>query len=123
MIDSYTRILEAVAVQGDEQASEAAVRKLVAHLTHTGRSKLLPTIVRELRIIQERRKANAPKVEVAHTKEAAKALEKAGAAGIKASEAVVMPSLLAGWRAQGHGLLIDCSGKQALIAIYKDVTA
>ena len=121
MIDSYTRVLEIVAETGDEKVADAAVTKLVAHLSSLGRTKMLSEIARELRKVAARRKALAPKVEVAHRKYEAVALKAAATLGIVATTAEVNTSLLQGWRAQSAGKLADRSAKRALIDIYKKV--
>ncbi|MGB4076533.1 MAG: hypothetical protein WBK28_02400 [Minisyncoccia bacterium] len=68
------------------------------HLTRTGRLKLLPHLLRELKEKEARDAKRAPK------KETAKA----------------HPSLLSGWRSIENGLLIDRTGKRALLEIYKN---
>jgi len=123
MIDQYSRLLRSVAQLEDASQAETAVKKLVAHLKSSGRAKMLPQILRELRTIMARRAALAPRVEVAHKKDAARALKAAKAAGIEAEEARVNASLVSGWRAIGGGKLVDRSGKSALAGIYKKITA
>ena len=122
MIDTYTHLLEVVAETGDKKIADEAVTKLIKHLKSTGRSKMLREIATELRKIAARRHALAPKVEVASHKEEAKALKEAKAFGIVAKQAVVNKSLISGWRAQKAGMLVDRSGKRALVDIYKNVT-
>lgn len=121
MIDDYTRLLEVVAESEDEAVASVAVRRLVEHLKSAGRLKLLPSIAHELRKVKAKREALRPKVEVAQKKDATLALIAAAAHGIRARQALVNPSLVSGWRAQGGGLLVDCTGKSALIDIYKNV--
>lgn len=123
MIDNYTRLLEATAELEDTAASDAAVTKLIAHLKSTGRMKMLPEIVRELRKVAARRHALRPVVEVAHGKEEAAALRAAAEAGIVARHASVNNALIHGWRARAAGKLIDRSAKRALLHIYQKVTA
>jgi hypothetical protein len=122
MIDNYTRLLEVTAELEDARAADAAVNKLIMHLKSAGRMKLLPQIVRELRKVAARRHALQPKVEVADKKESTAALHAAAQKGIVAKHAVVNPTLIRGWRAQHAGILIDRSGKGALIDIYQNVT-
>lgn len=123
MIDTYTRLLEAVAEIEDDAAADAAVTKLVVHLKSAGRMNMLPKIARELRRVASRRFALRPRIEVASEKESPVALAAAAALGITARHAVVNPSLIRGWRAQSEGKLIDRSAKQALLHIYQNVTA
>lgn len=121
MIDTYTRLLEAVAETEDKATADAAVTKLIMHLQSAGRMNMLPQIARELRKIAARRHALRARVEVASLKEAPAALVAAAALGISASHALVNPSLIRGWRAQEDGRLIDCSAKHALTQIYQKV--
>jgi F0F1-type ATP synthase delta subunit len=122
MIDNYTRLLEATAELEDKTAADAAVTKLIVHLKSAGRMNMLPKIAGELRRVAARRAALRPHVEVAHERDAVRALGAAAALGISAHKARVNPSLIGGWRAQGGGKLIDHSVKRALIQIYQKVT-
>jgi F0F1-type ATP synthase delta subunit len=97
-------------------------KTLIAHLRHTGRMKLLPQVLRELRTQAAREALLAPKVEVAHEKESARALRLAGAAGIHAKHARVNHSLVKGFRARSGSTLMDQSAKRALIDIYQQIT-
>lgn len=121
MIDPYTRLLETVAEIEDKEVADAAVTKLIAHLKSSGRMATLPKIARELRRIAARRRAIAPRVEVAHEKESAAALRAAATFGIVAKRAEVNPALINGWRARSGGKLIDHSAKHALAQIYQKV--
>ncbi len=123
MIDSYTRLLKAVADTGETAVADVAVTKLVRHLKSMGRMKMLPQIVRELRTIAARRNALHPRLEVASAKEVPAALKDAKTLGIAVEQVEINPSLIRGWRAQSRGRLIDRSAKQALIQIYQKVTA
>lgn len=69
----------------------------IAHLKRTGRMKLLPQVVRELRTEEARTKKLAPRRETAGEN----------------------PSLISGWRTLKNGVLTDHTGKSALIDIYK----
>ena len=122
MIDTYTRLLEAVAETEDKVAADAAVTKLIVHLKSAGRMNMLPKIARELRRVASRRQALRPRVEVASEKESSAALAAASALGITARHATVNPSLIRGWRAQSAGTLVDRSAKRALAQIYQKVT-
>ncbi len=123
MIDSYTRLLEVEAAEGEREAADAAVTRLIAHLKSTGRMKRLPQIFRELEKVAARRHALRPKVEVARVEESAAALRAAAKLGMKAQHAVINPSLIRGWRATSAGELIDHSAKRALISIYQKIIA
>ena len=122
MIDTYTRLLEAVAETEDKAAADAAVTKLIVHLKSAGRMNMLPKIARELRRVASRRQALRPRVEVASEKGSSAALAAASELGITASHATVNPSLIRGWRAQSAGRLVDRSAKRALTQIYQKVT-
>ena len=123
MLDAYTRVLESAASVAEEAQVDALISKLVEHLAATGRTKLLPQIHAELKKIAARRLALAPVVEVASEKEAAAALRAAAASGIVAKHARVNPALVKGWRARGHGMLVDRSAKRALVEMYRNVTS
>jgi hypothetical protein len=73
---------------------------LKKHLERTGRLKLLPKILRELRTREARAKAVTPRRETAAEN----------------------PSLISGWREVKDGVLTDRTGKRALIDIYTNVT-
>lgn len=73
----------------------------IAHLRATGRMKLLPEVLRELRT------------------EAARAKKMSG----KKETAKENPALISGWRSIENGVLTDRTGKRALIAIYKNIIA
>lgn len=73
----------------------------IAHLKRTGRLKLLPSVLRELRVEEARAKRNAPRKETAAEN----------------------PSLISGWRTLENGVLTDNTGKSALIDIYKKIIA
>lgn len=123
MIDTYTRLLEAVAETDDAVTADTAVTKLIMHLKSAGRMNMLPKIARELRKVALRRASLSPRVEVASARETKAAVQAAAALGISARRAQVNPALIRGWRAQGGGKLVDRSAKHALIKIYQNVTA
>lgn len=75
--------------------------ELKAHLERTGRIKLLPAILRELRTKEARQKLLAPRKET-----------------VKEN-----PSLISGWRSLENGVLVDRSAKRALVDIYRKITA
>jgi F0F1-type ATP synthase delta subunit len=107
------------------QAGDAkkVVAALVAQLKTSGRTKLLPGIVRELKVLEARREKSALTLEVASEKESAAALAAAHAAGIEVTKAHVNHALIKGWRVRGGGLLIDKSAKRSLIDLYRKVTS
>lgn len=122
MIDGYSRFLEMLATVDDDALAERAIEKLIVHLRSAGRIGLLPKLLRELKRTEARRETLAASVEVAHAKDADAALKEAAALGIVAKSAKVNHTLVTGWRARANGVLIDHSGKQALIDIYQHVT-
>lgn len=73
----------------------------IAHLKRTGRMKLLPRVLRELREEEARAK------NLEREKETAKE----------------DPSLISGWRQIKDGVLTDNTGKRALIDIYRNIIA
>ena len=73
----------------------------IAHLKRTGREKLLPQVLRELKEEALREARRAPRTETAKEH----------------------PHLLSGSRTIQQGLLTDTTGKRALLEIYKRITA
>lgn len=73
----------------------------IAHLKRTGRMKLLPLVLRELRQEEARAKNIAPRRETS----------------------VDNPSLISGWRTVENGVLTDRTAKSALIDIYRNIIA
>lgn len=73
----------------------------IAHLRRTGKLKLLPRVLRELKNEAARASKLAPKKETSTTH----------------------PALISGWRTLEDGVLADHTGKSALIDIYKKIIA
>lgn len=73
----------------------------IAHLRRTGRMKLLPQVLRELTVAHARARKVSSRRETA----------------------AEHPSLISGWRSIENGVLTDRTGKSALIAIYRNITA
>ncbi len=71
----------------------------MAHLRRTGRLKLLPRVLRELKTHEAVEHRLSPKKETAKEN----------------------PSLVSGWRTLENGVLTDRTGKRALIALYKNI--
>ncbi|MGE5540776.1 MAG: hypothetical protein ACM3TU_00610, partial [Bacillota bacterium] len=94
----------------------------VKHLQATGRTKLLPKILRELKVLEARREKLAPSVEVASEHEAKRALAEAKEFGIETTKAHVNHALIKGWRGRSGSSLVDRSAKNGLIEIYRRVT-
>lgn len=111
-------LMSAVAKGGSE---DTLVSNLLAHLKAEGRLKLLPGILRELKRMQVRKDKLAPMLEVATEAEKASATTEAKEAGVEAAHVVVNDRLISGWRARSGSSLIDRSGKQALVDIYKNI--
>ncbi len=101
---------------------ESVVAGLVRHLKETGRMKLLPGIVRELKRLQAREQKNAPVLEVAHENDIEAAHAALKTAGITPAQTIVNTSLIRGWRVRANGTLMDRSAKQSLIDIYQKIT-
>lgn len=76
------------------------VEAFIAHLKRTGRMKLLPSVLRELKQEKARERLTAPRTESAND----------------------IPSLISGSRTLKDGLLTDSTGKRALLEIYKNIT-
>jgi F0F1-type ATP synthase delta subunit len=98
------------------------VKNLVRSLTETGRLKLLPHILRELRKMEAQNRAFEPIVEVAHREDGARAVKAAKALGIETKHATINPTLIRGWRARSGSTLVDASGKRNLIELYRNIT-
>ncbi len=122
MEKTYAQALKSLLAR--EGANEKQVMdQFFAHLKATGRMKLLPGIVRELKKAQMLARSTDALVEVAHAGESAGAIAEAAKHGIIAEHAHVNPSLIRGWRARKDGMLIDRSGKRALVDLYRRITA
>jgi len=98
------------------------VAGLVRHLKATGRLKLLPRIVLELKNLSLRTAKLAPLLEVATSGDESRAKESLKQQGVVVENVSVNPSLIRGWRARADGLLWDHSAKRALTDIYKQIT-
>lgn len=120
MEKAYAQALHNAVAQGAKE--DAVFESLKAQLSATGRLKLLPRILFELRSLSSRKGAMAPLVEAASESGKAEALKGAKEAGIDVQTVVVNESLISGWRAQKEGLLVDRSGKRALIDLYRRIT-
>lgn len=105
---------------GRDQA--ALADGLIVHLRKTGRSKMLPGILRELTRAKEREAKLAPVLEIATESETAAATAFLAKEGVDIKKVEVNPSLIRGWRARANGLLWDHSAKRALTDIYKKIT-
>lgn len=101
--------------------AKALVSRLVTHLKTRGREKLLPGILRALSKLDAKKATLEPLVEVAHHRNAERALKEAAAHGIHATKTHVNHDLITGWRASAHGKLIDQSGKDALVSLYRKI--
>lgn len=117
---SYVEVVKRLVAQGVSEASLA--ENLVAHLKRSGRMKLMPQIMRALKTEKTQAQLTGAYVEVAHATDEAEALRAARAEGIEATHAHVNHTLISGWRARKSGILIDRSGKRALIDLYRRVT-
>ncbi|HEX7651094.1 MAG TPA: hypothetical protein VF439_00020 [Candidatus Paceibacterota bacterium] len=106
----------------DEGRALAAAEKLVKELKDRGELKQLPGILRSARKESARQRSLAPVVEVGRAEDADAALRAASEAGINAVRAAVNPTLIRGWRARAAGVLVDRSGKRALVDLYRRVT-
>ncbi len=119
MHKDYAQALYNLAQQPEANAAEL-VKKLMAHLTETGRTKLLPHILREYRRIEARVEALDESLEVASEHEKAEAVQQAKVLGITAHPQV-NHKLVSGWRAQKGSRIIDRSGKRALLDLYRTI--
>ncbi len=115
---------QAIATMSRETGRDQAALAdgLIAHLRKTGRSKMLPGILRELTLTKEREQKLAPVLEVATESETSAAKAFLAKEGVEVETVHVNPSLIRGWRARANGLLWDHSAKRALTDIYKKIT-
>jgi len=74
-------------------------KKFIAHLKRTGRLKLLPQVLAELKREEARAAKCAPRVETARKN----------------------PTLISGSRSLKDGILIDRTGKRALLDMYQKI--
>ena len=98
------------------------VEQLITHLKKSGRIKLLPKILRELKIQEARDTKRGSHIEVASQTEAHVAQKEAAAHGIVGTKAHVNHDLIKGWRAKNDSVLVDHSAKQGLIDLYRAIT-
>ena len=116
----YAQVLKRLSEKGTDEGT--IVKNLIAHLRDTGRMKLLPGILRELKTREAESEALASSVEVAKASDEKRALAAAKEAGVTVDKATVNPSLLSGWRARSGSQLVDRSGKRQLIELYRNIT-
>ena len=98
------------------------VEQLITHLKESGRTKLLPRILRELKILEARAAKRGSHIEVASHADAHEAEIEAAAHGISGAKAHVNHDLIKGWRAKNDSVLIDHTAKQGLIDLYRNIT-
>jgi F0F1-type ATP synthase delta subunit len=115
----YAQALQNLVARGMRE--DEAYEKLHAHLAHTGRLKLLPGLLRELKTLNERSQARSAVLEVASEKDVTAAEEGAKREGITTGKPVVNPALITGWRLTTGDTLIDRSGKRALVDLYRSI--
>ena len=120
MEKQYAKALHALGTTTD---AKKLVSELMAHLKTSGRTKLLPGILRELKTLEARSLKTAPTLEVASKDEVASALAEAKKEGIEVTSAHVNHALIQGWRARSGSTLIDKSAKRGLIDLYRKVTS
>jgi len=119
MEKEYAQALFSLAQKPNASADDL-VNKLRKNLQDTGREKLLPRILRELKRIEARAESFGEALEVASDAERASAQKEARQLGI-AADAQVNPELISGWRARSGSRVIDRSGKRALVELYRRI--
>lgn len=120
MVKAYAQAIDTL-IRARGMRPDDVFGNLRAHLAATGRLKLLPQLARELKVLEERRKAEAPLLEVASEAERAAAEAAARAQGVEAA-AQVNPDLVRGWRLRANGAVTDRSAKRSLIELYRAIT-
>lgn len=118
MQKAYAQALDLLIKDGVSEAD--AAEKLLTHLKASGRTKLLPQLLRELKTQVKRRQKRGVILEAASPVEAKLAEEAARREGVTA-QAVINPALIRGWRLATADTLIDQSGKRALIDLYRRI--
>ena len=121
MQKAYAQALVSLSSREGADAT-ALTENLIRHLARTGRTKLLPRILREVRILEAKRDKLGVHIEVAHEAGSHAALKEAAEHGINATKAHVNSDLIGGWRARKNSVLVDNSAKQGLIDLYRKIT-
>lgn len=119
MEKDYAQALYTLAKKPGAKADDL-VKRLIAHLSETGREKLLPRILREFSRIDARAESFGEILEIASAKEKTAAEKEAQAFGIT-SPAQINAELVTGWRARSGSRVIDRSGKRALLDLYRQI--
>lgn len=119
MQKEYAQALQNALQKGEK--ADTLVKRLSTHLAERGRLKLLPAILRELKVLRQKQQLSAPVVEVASEKEATLAKREAAQEGIEVAEVTINPNLISGWRAMSGSTLVDRSGKRALSDLYRKI--
>ena len=115
----YAQALHRVKDKGVDE--ETLITNLMKHLKEKGREKLLPGILRELKVLKEQQKYQKGMIEVARESEKAHATEAAKSAGITTNDIRINPSLIRGWCARSGSTLVDRSAKRSLIDLYERI--
>ena len=118
--DYAQAILEAS--NGAHKDANAFLESIITHLKQTGRSKMLPAILREVKQQSSQKTSTDTVLEVASKEETASAKKALEAEGIAPKHTHVNPDLIRGWRVRTKDTLIDRSGKKALIDLYRNIT-
>ena len=116
---NYAEAAEQLLERGENDAKVS--HALITELKRKGMLRLLPSVVVELKRSMARAQKVAPRIEVARSKDEARAKKEAAALGIE-GDVAVNASLISGWRALAKGNLVDRSGKHALVNLYRSVT-
>lgn len=117
----YAKALLNELAQGKSDAD--IVSGLSLHLKRVGREKLLPRILRELTSELARARKSETVLEIAHEGVRAEALQALQTLGITPAQVLVNDTLIEGYRVRTKESLLDRSAKQALVDLYKRITA
>ena len=118
MVTAYAKAIDSLVRKG--MPEKEVFEKLRTHLKASGRMKILPQLLRELRMQEERKSTRAVVLEVASSEEIKEAEAAAAKEGYQVN-ATVNPSLIRGWRLVSDTTLVDRSGKRALIELYRSI--
>ena len=103
------------------EKSDVHVRALYEILVRERRVRMLPSILRAFRRLQEKNIRTQPRMTVARTSDISSYQKNIEAHGFKDATVTVEPSVIGGWRGVRDGILMDATHKQALLTLYKNI--
>ncbi len=119
MHKQYALAIHELIKESDESKREGLINSFLEYLKRSGREKLLPGILRELKRIYQREKA--PKILIAKESFKDKAEQKAQELGIENYSFEEDETLIGGYVIKSRGFLYDASYKRWLLDLYKSI--